>query len=118
MKFILMRSLVLFSGLLLLAGCSDSGFEMSKKERAAFDKAAPEIKKVWEEALQADHANDYTTASTKYRSLLGLATDPDQLVAVQTALGGFNIRLNEAAAKGDAAAQQALKAAQTGSPRR
>ena len=101
-----------------LVGCSDNGFKLGKKDREAFKSAPADIKAAWEEGLQADQANDYLTASTKYRSLLGRDITPEQLVAVQTALGALNIRLNEAADKGDPAAQQAKDALNQAAPRR
>ncbi len=109
---------VLISAGLLLASCSDSAFKLSEQERAAFRDAAPEMKQTWENGLKAEKANDYLTASTNFRALLSKQITPDQLVAVQTALGALNYRINEAAAKGDAAAQKAVEALKAGAPRR
>ena len=103
---------------LLLSGCGDSGYELSKQDLAAFKDAKPEAKKAWEDGLKADRANDYALASTSYRSLLSQEITPEQLMAVQTALGGLNLRMNEAAAKGNEAAQKALDAAKQSTPRR
>jgi len=93
---------------LLLIGCSDKAYSLSKKDLAAFKDASPEIKQAWEQGLKADKADDYLAASTNYRSILIKEITPEQLVSVQTALGGLNIRMNEAAAKGNAAAQKAV----------
>lgn len=101
-----------------LVGCGDHGFTLTKEERAAFKDATPEIKQLWEDGLKADKANDYATAGKNYRALLVKGITPDQLAAVQTALGGLNYRLNDAAAKGDAAAKQALEAAKEAAPHR
>jgi hypothetical protein len=76
------------------------------------------MKQLWEQGLKADRANDYLTAGNSYRALLTNNITPDQLVAVQTALGGLNERLNNAAAKGDATAQKALDSLKGNSPRR
>lgn len=108
----------LLAAVLIFAGCGDSGFTLTKQERAAFNSATPEVKQLWEDALKADKANDYLTAGEKFRALLTNNISADQLVAVQTALGAFNIRLNDAAAKGDAAAQKALESAKAAAPRR
>lgn len=118
-----MKKLLGFAGLLLslamlLSGCSDNSYSLSKADLAAFKDASPEVKQTWEQALKADKANDYLTAGNNYRTLLGKELSPQQMAAVQTALGGLNIRLNEAAAKGDAAAQKALEAAKQAAPRR
>ena len=85
---------------------------------AAFKDATPEMKQLWEAGLKADHANDYLTAGNNYRALLTNNISADQLVAVQTALGGLNYRINEAAAKGDAAAKEALDTLKESAPRR
>jgi len=77
-------------------------------DKSAFKSAAPEIKQVWDRAIAADQANNYVAANTNYASLLSRDVSADQLVAVQTALGSLNERMNAAATKGDAAAQKAL----------
>lgn len=109
---------VLALATLLFNGCGDNGFSLSKKDLAAFKDAKPELKQLWEAGLKADRANDYVAAGNNFRALMTNEITADQLVAVQTALGGLNIRLNEAAAKGDAAAQQALEAAKAAAPHR
>lgn len=93
---------------LLLGGCGGD-YQLSKQELAAFKEASPEIKQAWEQGLAADKANDYLTASTNYRRLLTQSITSEQLVAVQTALGGLNYRINEAAANGDASARKVLE---------
>ena len=103
---------------ILVAGCGDQPYTLSKEDLAAFKGAAPELKQLWEEGLKADKANDYLAAGNNYRSLLAKGITAEQMAAVQTALGGLNIRLNEAAAKGDAAAQKALEAAKSNAPHR
>ena len=113
--------LILTCGLvacILIAGCGDEPYTLSREDRAAFKNAPPEVMQLWEEGLKADKANDYLTAGNNYRALLTNGITPEQMAAVQTALGGLNIRLNEAAAKGDAAAKKALEAAKESSPRR
>ncbi|MGC3956974.1 MAG: hypothetical protein QM813_03100 [Verrucomicrobiota bacterium] len=118
MKFLKLGFLLMLAGA-LLSGCSGDAFSLSKQDLAAFQNAAPEIKQAWEQGLKADKANDYIGASTNYRSILIKEITPEQLVAVQTALGGLNLRLNEAIAKGDAAAQKAANALkETGGLRR
>jgi len=104
---------------LFVGGCGDKPYSLSKEDLAAFKGAPPEVKQLWEEALKADKANDYLAAGNKYRVLLAKGITSEQMAAVQTALGGLNIRLNEAAAKGDASAKKALEAAaKESSPRR
>jgi hypothetical protein len=106
------------SALLLFSGCGNNGHSLSKQDLAAFKDAAAEVRQVWEQGLKSDRANDYLTAGNSYRSLLTNNITAEQLVAVQTALGSLNDRMNEAAAKGDEAAQKALEAAKQSAPRR
>lgn len=117
-----MNKLLLLAGFLVAClfatGCGDKPYSLTKEDRATFKNAAPDVMQLWEEALKADQANDYLNAGNKYRALMAKGITPDQLAAVQTALGGLNIRLNEAAAKGDTAAQKALATAREASPRR
>lgn len=110
--------LLVLAACLGLLGCGDRGFTLTKEELAAFKDATPEIKQLWEQGLKADKANDFATASKNYRALLAKTITPDQLAAVQTALGGLNYRLNDAAAKGDAAAKQALETSKESAPKR
>ena len=95
-----------------LAGCMAAGLLFaacsSSIDQTAFKGAAPEIKQVWDKAVTADKANNYVVANTNYVSLLSQPVSPEQLAAVQTALGALNERMNVAAAKGDAAASKAL----------
>ncbi len=118
MKKSLTLACLLASACLFLQGCGDNGYSLSKQDLAAFKDATPEMKQAWEQGLKADKANDYLTAGTNYRSLLTKSITPDQLVAVQTALGGLNYRMNDAAAKGDASAKKAIEALKEGAPKR
>lgn len=97
----------------LLAGCGDN--QISSTDRAAFNQSAPEIKQAWERGLRASKANDYLTAQTNLVSLLNVPLTPEQLLAVQTALGSLNQRVHEAAANGDAAARKLVEAAKPSS---
>lgn len=118
-NFSLLGARLLVAAGLLLCGCGNNAYKISAQDLAAFKDAPPEIKASWEKGLQADQANDYLAASTNYRSILtNPKLTPDQLVAVQTALGGLNYRVNEAAAKGNAAAKQALEATKAGGSRK
>jgi len=105
------------AGVLFGWGCGSNPNELTAADKGAFKTASPEIKQSWEAGLKADKANDFMTASTNYRSLLGRELTTEQLVAVQTALGGLNSRMNEAAAKGDASAQKAVEALKQNAPR-
>ena len=96
-------NLVVLMASLFLAGCG------SQIDKSAFNDAAPELKQAWARAITADKMDDYLAANTNYVSMLRQPISPTQLVTVQSALAQLNARMNEAAAKGDAKAQKALK---------
>ncbi|MCC6823034.1 MAG: hypothetical protein V9H26_04775 [Verrucomicrobiota bacterium] len=118
MKQLLSRLYLLLAACVLFAGCGNNEYQLSEKDLAAFMDAPPEMKIEWEKGLKANKANDYLAASTSFRALLSQQVTPQQLVAVQTALGGLNERMNDAAAKGDTSAQKALETLKAGAPRR
>ncbi len=95
----------LLAGWLTVVGCSPR----KGNDSQAFQKAAPEIKAVWEKAVVEDEANDYVAATTDYRSLMAQKSSltEEQLAAVNTAALALNQRLYAAANAGDAAAQAA-----------
>lgn len=103
---------------LLLTGCNRDPYALSASDQAAFKDATPELRQLWEAARKADQADDFGTASANYRNLLRQNLTTDQLIAVQNAVGGFNYRLNDAADKGNKAAQQALEAGKDATPHR
>jgi len=78
-------------------------------DKSAFNHAAPDIKQVWNQAIAADRANNYVAANTNYASLLIRQISAEQQVAVHTALGALNQRMQNAAVKGDAIAQKAIE---------
>ena len=98
-----LMNLVVLMASLFLAGCG------SQIDKSAFNDAAPELKQAWARAITADKMDDYLAANTNYVSMLRQPISPTQLVTVQSALAQLNARMNEAAAKGDAKAQKALK---------
>ena len=112
------HAFILLSAAVLLCGCGNSDYSLSKRDLAAFKDTTPEMKQAWEQGLKADKANDYMTASTNFRSLLNRPITAEQLVAVQNALGGLNQRMNEAATSGDVSARKALEALREGGSRR
>jgi uncharacterized protein with FMN-binding domain len=76
----------------------------------AFNKAAPEIREVWEKAIVADRGNDYVAAGNGYRGLLlqRAKLTEEQIEALSVASAAFNQRLNSAANNGDADAKKAI----------
>jgi hypothetical protein len=104
------RTLVLFSLCVGLSGCGDASYRLSATDKAAFKDASAEMKRAWEDGLKADQANNYLAGNTNFCFLLSQNLTTEQLVAVQSALGGLNLRMNEAAAKGDDAALKAAAA--------
>ena len=88
---------------LMLVACG------SQSDKSAFKNAAPELKRVWDQAVAADKANNYLAANTNYFSLMSRDISAEQFVVVQSAISALNGRMQTAAAKGDAAAQKAIE---------
>ena len=93
----------LMAAAFMFAACS------SQTGDTAFKNASPELKQDWDQAMKADQANDFLAANTNYVSLLNRQISPEQLLAVQSAVGALNARMQAAAAKGNAAAQKAIE---------
>lgn len=102
MKKQLMKMMCFVAAVFLFAACGPT-------EKPAFQNAAPEVKQVWDKAVAADKANDYFVANTNYVALLRQPISPEQIVAVQAAVGALNERMQNEAAKGNAAAQKAVE---------
>jgi len=87
-------------------------------ETKAFEAAAPEVKQVWQAALDADRTNDYGKGLKLYYSLLGETLTPEQRDAVARLSTSLKERMSDAAAKGDSAAQEALQELRQRAPNR
>ncbi len=106
-------------GLLFLTGCGKKAEPaLSGAEIGAFDKAPQEMKQTWNLALEASKTNDYVTAQTLLFGLLRQQPTPEQTEAIQKEIGLSRQRLEEALAKGDPAAQAALKQLRLNPPNR
>ncbi|MCX6914106.1 MAG: hypothetical protein WCK27_10420 [Verrucomicrobiota bacterium] len=104
---------------LVLGGCKKSSpVGPVAADFKAFDNATPEVKQVWQAALEADHTNDYAKGLTLYYSLPGGDITPEQREAVGRLSTGLNQRLLDAVQKGDAAAQAALQELRQGARNR
>lgn len=103
MKSIFTRAGGLAALCLLLNSCGNQA------AKSAFDSASPDIKACWLQALAEDRSNDYLAANTNLVSLLRRNITPAQSSAVQITLTALNVRMNKAAAHGDADAQKALE---------
>lgn len=113
------RTFFLFPLCVILCGCGNDSYSLSAKDKAAFKDATAEMKRAWEDGLKADKSNNYLAGNTNFCFLLSQNLTAEQLIAVQSALGGLNLRMNEAAAKGDDAALKAAAALKNvRSPRR
>lgn len=118
MRIILTISLAVVA-VLVLGGCKKSSpIGPVAADFKAFDSATPEVKQVWQAALEADHTNDYAKGLTLYYSLLGGDITPEQREAVAKLSTGLNQRLLDAVQKGDAAAQAALQELRQGARNR
>jgi len=102
--------LLAVAAVLLCGGCKkDSSPGPTAAEIKAFEAATPEVKQVWQAALDADRTNGYAKGLSLYYSLLGENLPPEQHDAVARLSTGLKQRMSDAAAKGDATAQAALE---------
>jgi len=105
---------------LALSGCHrQASSKVSPGEQAAFNQAVPEIKELWDKALEADKANDYFAAESFLYKLLGQASlTPEQRSAAEKESTDVKRRLDAAAEKGDPAAKAALQQLRSNLPNR
>jgi hypothetical protein len=109
-----MRSIFTISlacaAVLLFGGCGKSSSTgPAAAQTKAFESATPEVKQLWQAALEADRSNDYSKGLNLYYSLLHENLTEEQHEAVGKLSTGLKQRLSDAAQKGDAAAQAALQ---------
>ena len=95
------------AALLLLAGCGKKGLVTADDVRV-FDKASPELKQMWQTALEASKTNDYVTAEMVLYRLSRPELTPEQRDAISRQLTDLTERLNVAVAKDDPAAKAAV----------
>lgn len=95
------------AALLLLAGCGKKAPVTADNTRV-FDKASPEIKQMWQTALEASKTNDYVTAEMVLYRLSRPELTPEQTDAINRQLTALTERLNDAVTKGDPAAKAAV----------
>ena len=104
---------------LLCGGCKKgSSPGPTAAEIKAFEAATPEVKQVWQVALDADRTNDYGKGLSVYYSLLHENLTEEQREAVGRLSTGLKQRLSDAAQKGDAAALAALQELRQRAPNR
>jgi hypothetical protein len=93
---------------LICSGCGKAApTPPGTAEIKAFDKAPPEVKELWQAALAADGTNDYARGITLYYGLMREELTPEQQAVVAKASTNLKQRMDDAAQKGDAAAQAA-----------
>jgi hypothetical protein len=105
------RELVIFALIfqfLSFAGCTKSTPGITAEQRSAFDSAPAEIKKMWQDALAADKANDYARVQTLLLDLQTKEMTKEQQQALVDEFDAYGQRLLAAAEKGNADAKNAL----------
>ena len=106
----------------VLAGFSTAGCkkqtESSKPNPAAFDTAAPEIKNIWDLALEADRTNDYYAAEVMLYDLTRKEITPEQLQAAKNQLVLTHHRMQDGVEKGDPEAKAAFEKIRMSPPQR
>jgi hypothetical protein len=104
---------------LLAGGCGQkSGPALGAGDTQAFDKAPPEVKQVWDRALEAERTNGYVLAQKLLYGLSQQQLPPEQKDAVTKETAAINKRLYDAAEKGDAAALKAIQELRRNPPNR
>lgn len=93
----------------LFSGCGPSAPKLTSADMKAFEAASPELKQTWARAHAAAGTNDYALAILTLRSLIPQNLSVDQVEAVQNAIRTYNVKLVNAASRGDAAAQKGLE---------
>lgn len=108
-----------FAAVVLFGGCKKSSATgPAAADIKAFDAATPQVKQVWQAALEADRTNDYAGGLILYYALLGQNLTPEQHDAVGRVSTGLKQRMSDAAQTGDAAAQAALQQLRQRAPNR
>ena len=100
------------AAMLAWGGCGQSS--LSSADKQAFEQASPEIKQVWQRALAADKADDYTNAISLFDNLTEMQLNEAQKQALYKQREAFSQRLWKAAEKNNPAAVQAVQTSQTG----
>jgi len=95
------------AALLLLAGCGKKAV-VTAHDAQVFDQASPELKQMWQTALEASKTNDYVTAEMALYRLSRPELTSEQRDAISRQLTALTERLNDAVAKGDPAAKAAV----------
>jgi len=95
----------------LLSGCGKQPQigDAPPPNPTAFDNAAPEIKELWTQALEADKTNDYYRAQVILYEIIRSEVPPDQVNEARRQIGVFHERLMEGVKKGDAEAKAAYE---------
>jgi hypothetical protein len=108
-----------FAAVLLCGGCKkNSSTGPAVADIKAFDTAAPEVKQVWQAAMEADRTNNYAGGLALYYSLLREDLTPGQREVVARLSTSLKQRLSDAAQKGDPAAQAAMQELRQRAPNR
>ena len=94
------------AALLLLAGCGKTA-PAPADDPQVFDKAAPELKQMWQIALEASKTNDYVTAEMVLYRLSRPELTPEQRQAVKDVITQVQKQINAMANRGSADAQNA-----------
>jgi hypothetical protein len=103
---------------LIVAGCGGKSSAPTANDLKAFDTASPDVKQMWQKALEADKSNDYAAAQTLLYALLRTEPTAEQREAVSHRLTAVTQRFNDALDKDDPAAKAALEELRRNPPNR
>ncbi len=104
---------------MVFVGCGGEKKAVDPAKSQAFATASPEIKTQWDKAMGAASSNDYFGAIFTTRSMLASGSlSPEQTTTAQSLLESVSTKMNAAADKGDAKAQEAVEALRAAYQRR
>jgi hypothetical protein len=111
--------LVLLAAPLLLIGCGQkAGSGPGTVDKQAFDQAPPQVKQVWEQALEADRTNGYVLSQTLLYGLSQQPLSPQQMAAVSNQTSIVGRRMWDSANHGNAEALDAIRELRRDPPNR
>jgi hypothetical protein len=91
------------------SGCSKKSTGSVAIHSKAFDSAQPDVKQLWDQAVAADAAHNYSDTVTALKALRTKPLNDEQMVALDKETTDFKTRLFDAAGKNDPAAVQAVQ---------
>ena len=91
-----------------VSACGKKGSHLPAGDKRAFDKATPEIKELWTQALEAERTNDYYRAQVLLFEIVQRKPSDQEVEAAKAQMTLGLQKMRDAASKGDPAAKAAF----------